>query len=109
MWGYGLVHRRWTISPKHVGPGNKLNSKYIVFEICVSMWLYYKIIQMYSKLGNVLCESKDFLPLGQTGLSSGEDQLSVLNPDKSCGNYIQEEDRIAIGHMPTACWYHTRI
>jgi hypothetical protein len=37
-----------------------------------------------------LCESKDFLSLGQTGLSSG-DHLSLLNPDKSRGNYIQED------------------
>ena len=49
-----------TYRPKHVGPENKLNSKCIVIKSCVIIWLYYKVNQRYSKLGNVLFESNDF-------------------------------------------------
>ena len=42
--------------------------------------------------------SANYFSLHQAGLSSGKDQLSVLNADRICGNYNQEEDLIAIGH-----------
>jgi hypothetical protein len=61
-------------------------------------------------VGNVLCESNDFLSLRQAGLSSGEGQLAALDPDKSCGNYKQEADRMTIGHwaciLQHACNIH---
>jgi hypothetical protein len=74
-----------------------LDGKCFIIRGCVNIWLYFKVIRRYSKLGNVLCESNDFLSLRRAGLSFGV-YRSVLNPDKTCGDYNQEEDRNALVH-----------
>jgi len=71
MGFYGLGSLKVTCRPKHVGPEHKLNSKCIIIRACVNIFLYFKVIRRYSKLGNVLCESNDFLSLRRAGLSSG--------------------------------------